>query len=404
MFTGGVLLTHVSRTLNLAAVALVTGGIAIGIAEFVAMGLLPEMAAGVGVDLPTAGQAISAYAVGVVVGAPVISALGAGMPKRRLLTILMAAFLVANIGTALAPNHGVLLVTRFISGLPHGAFFGLSAVVAVELAAAGQGARAVSRVMLGIPLANVAGVPIATAVGQALGWRAAFVLVAIVAAATLVMIQFLVPAIEGSDQNVRSELRAFRRPQLWLAIAIGAIGFGGQFAMYSYIKPMLLEVSGARIEQIPLVLLVFGVGGIVGTWLGGNIASRSLWATIFISLGALAVSFTLLALLAPILGLAVTLVGVVAAWSAVLAVGMQMRLMEVAGDARTIGASLSHAALNMANALGAYLGGLTLAWGWGFIAPTWTALVLSLCGIAIAVVSYLVARSQRDPRPEAQLA
>ncbi len=389
-----------SRTpsLALATVALVTGGIAIGTSEFVVMGLLPELAHGIGVDIPTAGQAISAYAIGVVVGAPLLSAVTAGRPRRGVLIALMAAFLVGNIGTALAPNLGLVLVARFLAGLPHGAYFGLAAIVAVSLARAGRGPQAVSRVMLGIPVANLAGVPLATALGQAFGWRAAFWMVAAIAALTLVMLRAMVPYSGPTDQSIRSELGALMRPQLWLAMAIGAIGFGGQFSMFSYIKPLLLHVTGASMQHVPLVLLVFGFGGLVGTWLGGLVAGRSVWGAMFGGLGAMVTFFSLLALnAAGPLPLVTFLVGMGAASAAMLVIGLQMHLMNVAGSAQNLGASLNHAALNFANALGAAAGGLVLSWGWGWVAPTWTSVALSLAGIAIAIVALLVARAKDEP-------
>ena len=389
-----------SRTpsLALATVALVTGGIAIGTSEFVVMGLLPELAHGIGVDIPTAGQAISAYAIGVVVGAPLLSAVTAGRPRRGVLIALMAAFLVGNIGTALAPNLGLVLVARFLAGLPHGAYFGLAAIVAVSLARAGRGPQAVSRVMLGIPVANLAGVPLATALGQAFGWRAAFWMVAAIAALTLVMLRAMVPYSGPTDQSIRSELGALMRPQLWLAMAIGAIGFGGQFSMFSYIKPLLLHVTGASMQHVPLVLLVFGFGGLVGTWLGGLVAGRSVWGAMFGGLGAMVTFFSLLALnAAGPLPLVTFLVGMGAASAAMLVIGLQMHLMDVAGSAQNLGASLNHAALNFANALGAAAGGLVLSWGWGWVAPTWTSVALSLAGIAIAIVALLVARAKDEP-------
>ncbi|GAA1704464.1 MFS transporter [Propioniferax innocua] len=389
-----------SRTpsLALATVALVTGGIAIGTSEFVVMGLLPELAHGIGVDIPTAGQAISAYAIGVVVGAPLLSAVAAGRPRRGVLIALMAAFLVGNIGTALAPNLGLVLVARFLAGLPHGAYFGLAAIVAVSLARAGRGPQAVSRVMLGIPVANLAGVPLATALGQAFGWRAAFWMVAAIAALTLVMLRAMVPYSGPTDQSIRSELGALMRPQLWLAMAIGAIGFGGQFSMFSYIKPLLLHVTGASMQHVPLVLLVFGFGGLVGTWLGGLVAGRSVWGAMFGGLGAMVTFFSLLALnAAGPLPLVTFLVGMGAASAAMLVIGLQMHLMNVAGSAQNLGASLNHAALNFANALGAAAGGLVLSWGWGWVAPTWTSVALSLAGIVIAIVALLVARAKDEP-------
>ena len=223
-------------------------------------------------------------------------------------------------------------------------------------------------------------------------------MVAAIAALTLVMLRAMVPYSGPTDQSIRSELGALMRPQLWLAMAIGAIGFGGQFSMFSYIKPLLLHVTGASMQHVPLVLLVFGFGGLVGTWLGGLVAGRSVWGAMFGGLGAMVTFFSLLALnAAGPLPLVTFLVGMGAASAAMLVIGLQMHLMNVAGSAQNLGASLNHAALNFANALGAAAGGLVLSWGWGWVAPTWTSVALSLAGIAIAIVALLVARAKDEP-------
>ena len=232
-------------TVTLALLALATGGFAIGTTEFVSMGLLPELADGVGVSIPRAGHAISAYALGVVVGAPLIAVLGARLPRRGLLVALMGVFLLGNAATAVASSYAGLMAARFVAGVPHGAYFGVASLVAAGLVPPERRGRAVSRVLLGLAVANVAGVPAATWLGQHAGWRSAYVLVAVLAALTIALVAILVPGAPGDPSATgRKELRAFRDPQVLLTLLAGAIGFGGMFAMYSYIAPTVTSVAG----------------------------------------------------------------------------------------------------------------------------------------------------------------
>ncbi|MGY1732847.1 MFS transporter [Geodermatophilus sp. SYSU D01045] len=363
-----------------ALVALALGGFAIGTTEFVTMGLLPDIAAGVGVDIPTAGHVISAYALGVVVGAPVIAALGARLPRRALLVGLMAAFLAGNALSALAPGSASLLLARFVSGLPHGAYFGVASLVAASLVPPSLRGRAVSTVMLGLAVANVAGVPAATWLGQTLGWRSAYWAVVVLAALTVAAVLAVVPSTPGSQEaSVRAELGALRRPQVLLTLAVATVGFGGMFAVYSYVAPLTTEVTGLSRGVVPWVLLAFGIGGVVGTALGGRLADIALFRSLVATLVALAV---LLALVGPAAATGPTLLAgifLLAVAASTLVVCLQLRLMEVAGEAQMLGAALNHSALNAANALGAWLGGVVIAAGYGYTAP-------SLVGVGLAVL------------------
>ncbi|MGY1737368.1 MFS transporter [Geodermatophilus sp. SYSU D00684] len=363
-----------------ALVALALGGFAIGTTEFVTMGLLPDIADGVGVDIPTAGHVISAYALGVVVGAPVIAALGARLPRRALLVGLMAAFLAGNALSALAPGSAALLLARFVSGLPHGAYFGVASLVAASLVPPSLRGRAVSTVMLGLAVANVAGVPAATWLGQTLGWRSAYWAVVVLAALTVAAVLAVVPSSPGArDASVRAELGALRRPQVLLTLAVATVGFGGMFAVYSYVAPLTTEVTGLSRGVVPWVLLAFGIGGVVGTALGGRLADIALFRSLVATLVALAV---LLALVGPAAATGPTLLAgifLLAVAASTLVVCLQLRLMEVAGEAQMLGAALNHSALNAANALGAWLGGVVIAAGYGYTAP-------SLVGVGLAVL------------------
>ena len=381
-----------------AVVALAIGGFAIGTTEFVTMGVLPDIAEGVGVDIPTAGHVISVYALGVVVGAPVIAALSARLPRRALLVGLMAAFLVGNALTALAPGYRTLLVARFLSGLPHGAYFGVASLVAASLVAPHLRGRAVSSVLLGLAAAMLTGVPAATWLGQHFGWRTAYWLVVVLAATTIGAVLAVVPSSPGRrEATVRGELGALRRPQVLLTLLVGVVGFGGMFALYSYIAPVVTDVAHLSRGTVPWVLLAYGAGGVVGTALGGRLADLALFRSLFATLVALLVLLALVALTspwAPALFVGVFLVSIAASS---LAICLQMRLMETAGDAQMLGAALNHSALNMANALGAWLGGLVIAGGLGYRAPSVVGAGLAAAGLIPLAVSAVLRRRDRRP-------
>ena len=382
-----------------AVVALAIGGFAIGTTEFVTMGVLPDIAEGVGVDIPSAGHVISAYAVGVVLGAPVIAALSARLPRRALLIGLMAAFLVGNGLTALAPGYQTLLVARFLTGLPHGAYFGVASLVAASLVAPHLRGRAVSSVMLGLSVALVAGVPVATWLGQTAGWRSAYWLVVVLAAATVAAVLAVVPSMPGRPEaTVRGELGALRRPQVLLTLGIGIVGFGGMFALYSYIAPLVTDVAELSRGTLPLVLFVYGIGGVVGTALAGRLGDWALFPSVAGALVALMVVLAGTALVAPWAPGLVVAVFLVSVSGSTLAILLQLRLMETAGEAQMLGAALNHSALNLANALGAWLGGLVIAAGLGYRAPSVVGAGLAALGLLPLVASGVFRRrAQRAP-------
>ena len=376
------------RHVGLALFALAMGGFALGTTEFVSMGLLPQLARGVGVSIPTAGHVISAYAVGVVVGAPLIAVFGARLPRRELLIGLMVLFLLGNAVSALATSYPSLALARFLSGLPHGAYFGVASLVAADLVAPHRRGRAVSRVMLGLAIANVAGVPAATWLGQHAGWRSAYWLVTVLAALTAALVLWLVPHVAANRAATgRTELRAFRQPQVLLTLLAGAIGFGGMFAIYTYIAPTVTEVAGLGQGLVPIYVLAFGAGMVVGTPLGGRLADWSVFRSMLF--GSVLMGLTLVAFTVTsqwfVPGLIT--VFVLSVVGSVLVVGLQMRLMQVAGDAQTIGAAMNHAALNVANALGAWLGGVVVAAGFGYTATSWVGAGLSVVGLLVLLAS-----------------
>jgi MFS transporter, DHA1 family, inner membrane transport protein len=376
-----------------AVVALAIGGFAIGTTEFVTMGVLPDIAEGLGVSIPSAGHVISVYALGVVVGAPVIAALSAKLPRRALLIGLMAAFLVGNGLTALAPGYGTLLVARFLTGLPHGAYFGVASLVAASLVAPHLRGRAVSSVLLGLAAAMLTGVPAATWLGQQFGWRSVCWTVVVLAALTVAAVLAVVPSAPGRPEaTIRGELGALRRPQVILTLLVGIVGFGGMFALYSYIAPVVTDVADLSRGTVPLVLLAYGAGGVVGTALGGRLADLALFRSLVATLVSLLVLLALVALTSPwppALFVGVFLVSIAASS---LAVCLQMRLMETAGDAQMLGAALNHSALNLANALGAWFGGLVIAAGLGYRAPSLVGAGLAALGLLPLAISALLRR------------
>lgn len=382
-----------TRHVTLAILALATGGFAIGTTEFVTMGLLQEIAHGVSVSIPQAGHVISAYALGVVVGAPLIAVFGAKLPRRGLLVALMATFALGNLATALAANYGSLVAARFFAGLPHGAFFGVASLVAASLVDPSRRGRAVSMVMLGLPIANIAGVPAATWMGQQIGWRSAYVAVTMVGVLTMLLVWLFVPSTPPDPQATgRRELQCFSRTQVWLTLLIGAVGFGGMFAMYSYIEPTVLHVTGLSMSAVPLFLLAFGVGASLGTFLAGRLTDWSIMRSLVIGTVGMGVSLTAFTMTAHQAVAAVTTVFLISTLGAILVVGLQMRLMHVAGDAQTLGAAMNHASLNVANALGAWLGGIVIAAGFGYTSPSWVGAGLSLAGVAVLGVSAVLHR------------
>jgi DHA1 family inner membrane transport protein len=379
-----------------AVLALALGGFGIGTGEFVMMGLLPQVAGNFGISIPTAGHVISAYALGVVVGAPLIAIGAARWPRHRLLLVLMTCFVVGNLASALAPGYVSLIVVRFLAGLPHGAYFGVASLVSASLVPANQRARAVGRMMLGLTAATLAGVPLATWIGQSLSWRDAYVLVAAIGFAAGVLIYRFVPhAPPIAGASPARELQALARGQVWLTLGVGSVGFGGLFCVYSYITPTLTEVSGLPLRYVPYVLAVFGVGMIMGNLIGSWLADRALMRTIG---GLLIWNAIVLCLFSITAGhvLLLTIVVLLVGTGVAIVPALQIRLMDIAQDAQTLAAALNHSAFNIANALGAWLGGIAIADGLGWASTGWVGALLALGGLLIFTVSLATeARNKR---------
>lgn len=381
----------------LAVFALALGGFGIGTTEFVAMGLLPDIAASLRITEPTAGHIISAYALGVVVGAPLIAALTARMERKTLLLGLMVVFTVANLASMFAPTYGTLMAARFIAGLPHGAFFGIAALVAAHLMGPQNRAKAVAHVLTGLTVATVLGVPVASWLGQQFGWRSAFALVVAVGLITLVAIWWWLPAMDTMHiTSPLTELSALKRVQVWLALLVGMVGFGGMFAVYTYISTTLTDVAGLSRALVPLALMVFGLGMVIGNLVGGKMADSSVVRALYASMTALGIVLAVFVFAAHNPWTALAGLFLIGATGASIGPALQTRLMDVAHDAQTLAAALNHSALNIANATGAWIGGVVIAAGLGYTAPAAAGATLAVAGLVILTVSVLLQRFSRS--------
>ncbi|MFF8968242.1 MFS transporter [Streptomyces sp. NPDC014995] len=378
----------------LALLALAVGAFGLGTTEFVMMGLLPDVADDLHISIPTAGHQVSAYALGVVIGAPLLAAVTARLSRRTVLISLMGLFVAGNALSAFAPGHEWLLAARFLSGLPHGAFFGVGAVVATSLVAPERKARSVSLMFLGLTVANVAGVPAATLMGQHLGWRATFLGVSAIGLVAIASLALLIPHdhTHAPAVGLRGELAALRSLPVWLALGTTVAGFGALFSAYSYITPMLTDAAGYADSSVTLLLALFGVGATAGNLLGGRLADHAMRPTLFGGLASMVVVLALFPLLMDAqwsAAVAVTLLGVAAF---VTGSPLQLMVMEKASTAPSLASSANQAAFNLANAGGAWIGGLALAAGFGLTAPAVAGAVLAVLGLAVAGVAYAVDR------------
>jgi MFS transporter, DHA1 family, inner membrane transport protein len=363
--------------------ALATGAFAIGTGEFVIMGLLPEVATDIGITIPQAGHVISAYALGVVMGAPLLAVAGAKWGRRALLVALMLVFALGNFASAIAPGYLSLNLLRFLTGMPHGTYFGVAALAAAGLSPPGLRARSVGMVMLGLTVATLVGVPLAAWLGQHFGWRAAFVLVGFIALLAALLVRRELPEMAApAGSSPLRELGALKNKQVWLTLGISAIGFGGLFSVFSYVKPTMIEVAGMPLNGVPIVLALFGLGMVVGNLVGARLADRHLMRTVggmLIWSIVVLTAYTFTAQHMVLGALNVFLIGTTVA----IGPALQIRLMDVAGEAQVMAAALNHSAFNAANALGAWLGGVAISAGLGWTSTGWVGALLAVAGLGI---------------------
>ncbi|MFJ2771570.1 MFS transporter [Streptomyces sp. NPDC087300] len=377
----------------LALLALAIGAFGIGTTEFVIMGLLPEVAGDFDVSIPTAGFLVTGYALGVVLGAPLMTVLGTKISRKRMLMLLMGLFIAGNLLSAVAPVFGVMLAGRVVASLAHGAFFGIGSVVAAELVAPEKKAGAIAMMFTGLTVANVVGVPLGTLVGQTLGWRMTFAIVAGLGVIGLVGIAKLVPDLPKPEGvRLRHELAAFRNVQVLLAMAMTVLGFGGVFAAVTYLAPMMTDVAGYADSSVTWLLVLFGLGMVAGNLIGGKFADRALMPLLYISLGSLAVVlafFTLTAHNKIAAAVTITLIG---ALGFATVPPLQKRVLDQASGAPTLASAVNIGAFNLGNALSAWLGGIVIAAGLGYTAPNWVGATLAASALVLAVVSAALER------------
>jgi DHA1 family inner membrane transport protein len=381
----------------LALLALAIGAFGIGTTEFVIMGLLPEVAHGFGVSVPTAGLLVTGYALGVMAGAPVMTVLGTKVSRKRMLMLLMGLFIAGNLICALAPGFSLMLAGRIVASLAHGAFFGIGSVVAADLVAPARRAAAISMMFTGLTVANVAGVPAGTFLGQSAGWRTTFFAVAALGVAGLAGIAALVPEVpRPQGVAMRHELRAFGNAQVLLAMAMTVLGFGGVFAAITYIAPMMTHLAGYAGSSVTWLLVLFGLGMVAGNLTGGKLADRALMPVLFAALGALALVLALFTVTAHEKIAAAATVFLIGALGFATVPPLQKRVLDQAADAPTLASAVNIGAFNLGNALAAWLGGTTLAAGYGYTSPDWVGAALAVCALVLAFVSYALERSGRN--------
>ncbi|GAA0243987.1 MFS transporter [Saccharothrix mutabilis subsp. mutabilis] len=368
----------------LALVALAIGAFGIGTTEFVIVGLLPQVAADLQVSIPAAGLLVSGYALSVVVGAPLITALGSRVPRKRLLVGLMVLFILGNLLCAVADSYPLLMLGRVVAALCHGAFFGVGAVVASGLVAPDRQARAIALMFTGLTVANVLGVPMGTALGQEFGWRSTFWAVTALGVVGLVGILVLVPPQPASD-GLRGELEVFRRPGVWLALGTTALGFGAVFASFTYIAPMMTEVAGFSPGAVTWLLVLFGAGLCVGNVLGGRAADRSLMPSLYAILAVLAVVLAVFVFTAQSQVLGAVTIGLLGVAGFATVAPLQSRVLQQAEGAPALASAANIAAFNLGNAAGAWLGGVAIDAGFGYTAPNWVAALMAVAALGVAV-------------------
>lgn len=392
--------------------ALALGGFAIGATEFVAMGLLPNISADLLPGLyhssradgvARAGWLITAYALGVVVGAPLFAVLARHASRTRLLLMLLAIFIVGTVASALLPTFGLVVLARFVAALPHGAYFGTASLVAGTILGPGNQGRGIALVMSGLTVSNVLGVPVITWLGQQQGWRVAYLAVAAIFVLTLVAVLLAVPAQPGRRAgSVAQELHIFTLPRAWLTMGAAAVGFGGFFAVYSYITELVTQVTGQPLSTVPWVLACVGLGMTVGNLVGGWAADRDLRLTLLVGMPGLILTLAALFVVAHSLPGLLVVAFAFGGANAALMPSMQTRFIRIGGESQLLAAALNHSAGNVANSLGAFLGGAVIAAGWGYLAPVAVGVGLAVLGYVLIVVGFAVERPNRRVAQEIQ--
>ena len=381
-----------------ALIALAIGGFGIGMTEFVIMGILPEVATNLGISIPKAGHFIAAYAIGVVVGAPILTGLAGKWPSHKILMLLMIWFTIFNTLSAFANSYETLLIARFLSGLPHGAFFGIGAVVAAKLAKPGKSAQAIAMMFTGLTLANVIGVPLGTYFGQHFSWNVSFLMVGFVGVLAVLSIIFWMPELPKSSSNgLRKDLKVLKRPELWMVILLTTIGTGGFFAWYSYIAPLITNVAGHPQSMVSYAMILAGIGMVIGNLLGAKLSE--IFSPIYaVLISLMAMVFVLIAntFLADDKTAILILTFIISAVAFTLATPIQLAMIHTAKGSEMLGSAMNQSAFNMGNAFGAFFAGIPIALGFGFTSATLVGAVMAGSGVIIAFVIILMRKRKEN--------
>jgi len=390
---------YTRKQVALAIIALSIGGFAVGVTEFAIMGLQLEAVQDLGITIPQAGLLISAYAVGVVIGAPILSILGARRERKSYAMLLLGVFILGHVLSFFAPNFETMLVARFLSGLPHGAYFAVAALMAAEMAGPTKRSRAIAVVMGGLAISNVLGVPVVTALGQQFGWRWMFISVIVLALITMAAVARYAPRqMPPAKATMRSEIMGLKNKRLWVGIMLAVVGFSGMFALYSYIAPVSTEITGFSESSLPWIVGLFGAGMVVGNFVGGWAADKSVLGTVVVAMGLVAVFMVLFAYTAHIPALMLIFLFLVGVSASALGPSMQTHLIDTAPDAPQLAASLHHSAFNAANALGALVGGQVIAADLGLRAPSYVGAFAAVLGVMVALYAIRLTRLMKTPR------
>ncbi|MFC4517455.1 MFS transporter [Streptomyces ehimensis] len=384
----------------LALLALAIGAFGIGTTEFVTSGLLPDIAADFGVSIPTAGLLTTGYALGVVVGAPVLAVVGGRVARKTMLMALMGLFVAGNVISAAAPVFGVMLAGRIVASLAHGAFFGIGAIVAAGLVAPRKKAGAIAMMFTGLTTSTVVGVPLGTLVGQNAGWRVTFLIIAGLGVLAVLGIAALVPRQPRPERTrLSGETAAFRNPQVLLAMAMTVLGFGGVFTMSTYLAPLVTDVAGYAPSSVTWLLVLFGLGMLVGNLIGGKYADRALMPMLFTALGGLAVLLALLPLAAHDKIATAVVIPLIGAFGFATVPPLQKRVLDQTADAPTLASAVNIGAFNLGNAMAAWLGGLVISAGFGYTGPNWVGAGMAAAALLLALLSASLERREgRDGR------
>ncbi|MEU5873487.1 MFS transporter [Glycomyces sp. NPDC047369] len=374
------------RVLALGALAL--GAFGIGLTEFVVVGLLGPLGEDLKVSIPTAGLLVTGYAASVAVGAPIMTAIGANLPRKTMLVVLMALFIAGNALAAVATTYGLLMAGRIVSALCHGAFMGIGPIMAASLVAPERRSRAIALMMTGLTLANVIGVPFGTALGQQLGWRAAFWAITAIGAVALAAILAFVPVRPNDTrEGLRGEIAVFRRPQVWLVLTITMLGWGAAYAAITFLEPLLTRVSGFETSTVPWLMLLFGVGLTAGNLLGGRLADRAVMPALYGTLAAATAALVVFAFAVHSPVPAAIMVFVLGAAGFAMVPVLQTRVLDAAEDAPSLASSVNAAAFNVGIALSAWFGGLAIDADWGLTAPVWIGVAMGAAALAVTAAS-----------------